>query len=66
MSQRGLEIPFILMFQTANADLSDKSRELIENSLAMNIKIFKKGEKMRVEPVHSSSQSVHGVEIKIE
>lgn len=54
------------MFQTANADLSDKSRELIEDSLAMNIKIFKKGEKMRVEPVHSSSQSVHGVEIKIE
>ena len=70
LPQGGLEIPCILTFQMTNAELSDKSKKLIEDSLAMNIKILKKeNENMRVEPpdpVPSSSQSVHRVEIKIE
>ena len=46
------------------------SKKLIEASLAMNIKILKiQNEKMKVEPpdpVPSSSQSVHGTDIKVE
>ena len=46
------------------------SKKLIEASLAMNIKILKiQNEKVKVEPpdsVSSSSQSVHGNDIKVE
>ena len=65
----GLKIPCILTFQTSDSELSDKSRKLIEASLAaINIKIFR-NEKMRMEsldPVPSLSQHVHGAEIKLE
>ena len=67
LPQGGLEIPCILTFQSTNAELSDKSKKLMEASMTMNIKILNKGnEKMRVksmDPVPSSSQSI---EIKTE
>ena len=70
LRQGGLEIPCILTFRTTNAKLSDKSKKLIEASFAMNIKILKKqNEKVKAEPldlVPSSSQSVHGNDIKVE
>ena len=69
LPQGGLEIPCILTFQTTNAELRDKSKKLIEASLAMNIKILEKqNEKVKVEPpdpVASSSQSVRGTDIKV-
>ena len=70
LPQGGLEIPCILTFRTTNAELRDKSKKLIETSLAMNIKIVEKQkEKVKVEPpdpVAGSSQSVHGTDIKTE
>ena len=70
LPQGGLEIPCILTFRTTNAELRDKSKKLIEASLAMNIKILEKqNEKVKVEPpdpVASSSQSVRGTDIKVE
>ena len=69
LPQGGLEIPCILTFQTSNSEFSDKSKKLIEASLAMNIKTLGKYEKMRAEPLDSdpgSSRSMHGVEIKVE
>ena len=65
--QGGLEIPCILTFQTTNAELSDKSKKLIEASIAMNIKILnKENKKMRVKPMDPVPSSSQSIEIKTE